>query len=282
MPTPRYLLVSDVDRTLLTDDYQVLPTVRDAVQDLRSSGIKILLATARGPVALETVLDDLGQISAAICFGGALTVVRAGNAWVRDEHAPIYTLEPSAISQVIEKAKALNIALALYSEKQVFVASLDAQLAREFAHTGDQYVVGDIESLAGPFFKILAISPPDESQRLRDLKSLISTDISTAFSHSNYLEIGPKGASKGAALAHYCARQRITMDNVVAVGDSENDISMLATAGYAIAMGNATAQVKNSADWVTTTNTDSGLATAIAHCRANRWTGQRPNIPNSN
>jgi len=77
------------------------------------------------------------------------------------------------------------------------------------------------------------------------------------------LEVNPYGISKANALEKVCERIGITMDNVMAVGDSLNDIAMIESAGIGVAMGNAQETVKKAADWVTNTNNEDGVAKAI-------------------
>ncbi len=258
-----WLLVLDVDRTLLTDDYRLLPSVRDAVQHVRAQGTTVVLATARGPRALDIVLDDLGDVDAAICFGGALTLTGAGGQLERDHSSVDAVLDLGVRARVIEGARALRISLALYGSDRVFVDQLDRHLAREFSHTADRYTVHDLLTVDEDAFKILAISRCDEIDKLAELQHGFSDQVSCAFSHRNYLEIGPPGVSKGAALRRFARSRGFASDRIVAVGDNDNDLSMLSYAGHAIAMGNATDAVKKVAGWITLSNNDGGVARAI-------------------
>jgi 5-amino-6-(5-phospho-D-ribitylamino)uracil phosphatase len=77
------------------------------------------------------------------------------------------------------------------------------------------------------------------------------------------IEVNALGINKARALHNVCKLLGITMDHVMAVGDSLNDIAMIREAGLGIAMGNAQEVVKEAADWVTGKNTDNGVAQAI-------------------
>ena len=77
------------------------------------------------------------------------------------------------------------------------------------------------------------------------------------------LEINPAGVNKAAALMKVCKWLDLSMDNVMAVGDSMNDIAMIREAGFGVAMGNAQDRVKEAADWITKDYTEHGVAHAI-------------------
>ena len=88
-------------------------------------------------------------------------------------------------------------------------------------------------------------------------------DLELAISTSGYIEITQKDAQKGKALEHLCRYLGIYMEEVMAIGDNENDHSMLVRAGYPIAMGNANEEIKKIAKYVTASNDESGVAKAI-------------------
>src|SRR6266702_7613811 len=67
------LLALDVDGTLLTDDLQITTATRASVQQVISQGVQVVLASARGPNALRSIMRELGIAGFAICYTGALT-----------------------------------------------------------------------------------------------------------------------------------------------------------------------------------------------------------------
>lgn len=79
----------------------------------------------------------------------------------------------------------------------------------------------------------------------------------------DFIEMTPNGADKGAALARLCARLDIVAEEVIAFGDNHNDLTMLEWAGRGIAMGNALDRVRATADEVTSTNVEFGVARVL-------------------
>ncbi len=79
------------------------------------------------------------------------------------------------------------------------------------------------------------------------------------------LEYTKAGVTKGVALKKLSEILDISVDETMAVGDTENDLSIIQAAHIGVAMGNATEQIKKSADYVTDTNENDGVAKAIRH-----------------
>ncbi len=94
-------------------------------------------------------------------------------------------------------------------------------------------------------------------------------------SGATFVEITPDGADKGGALARLCAQLGIYRDEVVAFGDNLNDITLLKWAGRGVAMGNARAAAKTSADEVTASNADHGVAQVIEQIVADQLSESR-------
>jgi len=81
--------------------------------------------------------------------------------------------------------------------------------------------------------------------------------------HPDYLEVVPKGCSKSDGIRRVIESAGIRREDVLAVGDSANDLDMLRYAGIGAAMGNASDEVKAAADWVTGTLAQHGAAQAL-------------------
>jgi hydroxymethylpyrimidine pyrophosphatase-like HAD family hydrolase len=100
-------------------------------------------------------------------------------------------------------------------------------------------------------------------QELATLSAHFTDTLSIVRSHAHFGEITAPGITTGAALASLAARLGIASEDVIAIGDQENDVSMLIWAGLGLAMGNAPAEVREVADAFIPPVTDSGVAWAI-------------------
>ena len=89
--------------------------------------------------------------------------------------------------------------------------------------------------------------------------------VTTVSGGYNNLEFTRADVNKGVGLQKMAQLLDIPVTQTMAVGDTENDLAIIRAAGFGVAMGNATAAVKSAADYVTTSNDEDGVATAIAH-----------------
>lgn len=269
-PKPTWLLAMDVDGTILTDDYAILPEVREAIQAVRRQGVIAVLATARAKAAVFHILADLGGIDAAICLGGSLTVHQDKGVWTT-----LYgqgTVIPSPlVNEIVGAARQAGISLSIYGEDRVYADRIDEVLEHQSRKTGLQFIETDLLALDEPVLKILAIGNQETMPAVERIRQSVEGSLSCLYSHWNFLEISPQSVSKGAALEQYREFRGIDHQNVIAIGDSQNDVAMFDVAGISIAMGNATDAVKKTAMWTTDTNRNAGLAQALRRCASTLW-----------
>lgn len=262
----KWLVTLDIDGTILTSGYEVLPEVRDAIQSARRDGVSVALSTARSIRSMRHILDEVGGVDAAICFGGALILHPTD-----DVPASVETLTARELAPLVHDARSLGVSLALYSLEDAFVDRMNDILDHQFRVTGSRAMERDLTTLDMPIVKGLAISDKVDPSPLHKLQAKYSAEMSVLFSHSNFLEIMRAGVTKGKAVAALREQMGIDPGHVIAIGDSENDLSMFAEAGTAIAMGNATDHVKSKAAWTTLSNERAGVAAALRECRARFW-----------
>lgn len=114
------------------------------------------------------------------------------------------------------------------------------------------------------FVKIMFV---DEPEVLENLIEHLSDDFKSRYnifrSAGFYLEVIHPEASKGKAVHHLADKLGLTRDEVMCLGDHENDRDMIEYAGLGVAMGNAIDSIKEIANFVTTTNNEDGVAVAV-------------------
>lgn len=271
-PSPAIWLVAmDVDGTILTNDYRIVPEVRDAIQEVRRRGVIAILATARAKAAVFHILDDLGAVDAAICLGGSLILESDGGAWSTMQYDQDAGIPRTLVAEVVHASREAGFSLSAYAEDRVYADRLDQTLDRQTRKTGIQFIEADLLSLEEPVLKLLAIGDQETTPAIERMRQKIGDSLSCLYSHWNFLEISTSSVSKGTALERFRQHRGIDRRNVIAIGDSENDVSMFAMAGLSIAMGNATDAVKATATWTTDSNENAGLAQALRRCASSLW-----------
>jgi Cof subfamily protein (haloacid dehalogenase superfamily) len=267
------LLVIDVDGTLLTDDYQLTAATRMAVQQVSAQRVQVVLASARSPRALHSIMGELGITGLAICYTGALICRPSPELHMSSEMVTEQRMSLSSAHLVLRNALERGISVGWYSGDNWYIPKWDAALQRESRLTGvTPLVEPDLAQVTEAPHKLLAIAR--DSVHLPQLSRLASTlpeDCKGQFSLANYLEITHQGVDKATALLSLGQQLGITPADMVAIGDGENDAAMLCLVGLGSAMGNASTPVQASADWVTDTNNRDGVAIAIERLQATGW-----------
>ena len=104
----------------------------------------------------------------------------------------------------------------------------------------------------------------DAESRDRNLARIRDLNLSISFTESFNLEMSPANITKASGLIELCDFLKIEISEAVAVGDADNDKEVLKVAGCGVAMGNASDEIKQLADFVTLDNDNDGVAAAIA------------------
>ncbi len=264
MSHPQMRLVAvDVDGTLLDSSHQLRSNVRDSLSQLASSGVKIVLATARGPQALGLIVRQLSFSPLLICFSGG---------WIGEleSMSPVNVLQdkrltPSAARVILTAALAYQIEPNIFTPSAWRVRTITPAIRTECAIVESEPqitpdLLGDNEKPS----KIMLITSDDEqTSALPKIAKLVNPLSTTTFSKPNYLEIIPIGVNKARALTTVAQNRGVELSQVAAIGDGMNDLEMLSEVGLGIAMGNAAETVKSAAKWVTGTNDEEGVAQAV-------------------
>jgi Cof subfamily protein (haloacid dehalogenase superfamily) len=255
----------DVDGTLLDGDHQLRDAVRDSLYELAARKMHVVLATARGPQALNPVLRRLQFSPLLVCFSGA---------WVGEIDRQ--SLAPTKV--MLEKRHSISVArsivaTALDRNVEPHVLTVDTWRTRKMSPETmlecqltecRPIITSDLlEDGVEPNKILLIATERNSSQALQIIADSVQSVSNAAFSKPNYLEIVPKGANKAAALMHLVATLGLDLSQVAAIGDGYNDIEMIREAGLGIAMGNAPTPVQSAADWVAGTNNEAGVAQAV-------------------
>ncbi|GAB7568766.1 hypothetical protein MUSASHINO07_13160 [Gemella sp. Musashino-2025] len=112
--------------------------------------------------------------------------------------------------------------------------------------------------------KVIVLKEPTEALRIKEkLEKELSDSYEVAMSKPFFIEINDKGISKGVSLSALCKKLGFKRENVIALGDGLNDLSMIEFAGVGVAMANAGDVVREKADFITKSNDEDGFAYAV-------------------
>lgn len=257
---PITLLVSDVDRTLLTHDYVLRDDVISALARLRAAGVQVVLATARSPEALRPYAERLGVTGLAVCFnGGWIGDLGTGEAYVG---TPVPREEAVA---VMAAAQEIGVVALWYGAGGISTIGEHPLAIREAKITGESLrIVSALADLPGEPGKIMCVrADPDDDTGFVAMRLRFSARLTVAGSHPRLLEIGPQGVSKRAAVEWVARHLGADQASTAAAGDAENDLDMLHWAGTRLTVENGIDELKRIADFVAPSCDAGGLAVAV-------------------
>lgn len=261
------LICADIDGTLLDDNKMLLPQVKQSLKNAAKKGIQIALVSGRLPAGVEVVERELEIPCIKICNAG--TYVLLG-----DQCISMSTLLPNTMKYIYQHiAKKNNLPLWIFQEREWYVTDVDHFIEREIEFVQYQPEVVSVDKLAykwnkektGPNKLLIAADPEIIQAVHQEMEKWSWMDVDMARSADTFLEIFPKGVTKGTALSAVCDALDIPLKDTIAFGDHELDIPLVETAGVGIAMENAIDQLKEKADFVTKSNNEAGIAYALEY-----------------
>jgi hypothetical protein len=242
--------------------------VRDAVAAAQDCGARTVLATGRSFGAAYRYAEALGLRDAVITYQGAVVKEMA------PPHATLLreVMPPEPLDEFLVLAEARELELSLYGEEEYYITVLRHSVEFHRRWFGPPFhqvatyadAVAALRAKGETPIKGLMIVEPGEGQRLAaELRAIFGERLTVLRSHELFTEVTSPNASKGNALAFLAERYGIARAETIAVGDSDNDISMIRWAGLGVAMGNAAPEVIAVADRVAPSVYDDGLAAVI-------------------
>ena len=262
------LVAIDIDGTLVNNNREITPEVFEAIQKAKAAGVKIVIATGRPLLGVKNILESLNLLDAGdyvITYNGALVQATAtGEAFIDepltyDDYVDIEMesrrLKTPLHSITMSTIYTHNRNISKYSINEAYITGLPLKY-----RTAEEMAKHEI-------IKMMYIDEPEKldetitklPQRFKERYTIVK---STPF----YLEILNKNASKGLDVQHLAEKLGISHEETMAIGDEENDRSMLEAVGNPVVMANGNPELKKIAKYITKSNEASGVAHAI-----NEW-----------
>ncbi|HFU6692482.1 TPA: HAD-IIB family hydrolase [Streptococcus agalactiae] len=267
----------DIDGTLLNDRKNVQKSTIKAIRNLKDQGILVGLATGRGPSFVQPFLENLG-LDFAVTYNGQ---------YIYSRSEIIYTnqLFKTTVYRLIRYAGARRREISLGTASGLLgsgiiglgtsrlgqiVSSLVPRkwakaIERSFKHFIRRIKPQNIDSLMiilrEPIYQVVLVATEGESERIQKQFPRVKLTRSSPYS----MDVISEEQSKVKGIERVGQRYGFDLSEVIAFGDSDNDIEMLSQVGIGVAMGNASQQVKENARYTTADNNDDGISKALAH-----------------
>lgn len=256
------LVAIDLDGTLLDNDCKISHRTKKAIRKVREKGIEVTLATGRMFYSARPYADDLGLSLPLITYQGALVKV-SGSGEILYQR----TVDADLAQQVVALAKGKGVSVNFYVDDYVLVDKLTPECDMysqkynaRFREVGDLSRFSHLKPL-----KLLVINYNESALNAFKVECnrIFSGALHITKSMPEYLEFLHPEATKAAGIDAVVRQMGINPKEVMAIGDSWNDLEMLEYAGMSVVMGNARDAIKEKADYVTCSNEDHGVAEAL-------------------
>lgn len=262
------LICTDLDGTLLRSDKTISDENKKAIEYFKSEGGYFTFVTGRMPFFARDTYDAIKANAPVGCVngGGLYDYERQKYLWTAQMPENVIDL----VSCIDKKFPNVGIQVNTYDKIYFCKENKVMEIFREL--TGVENLVGDYNEVAEPIAKIV-FGCETEEDILAVEKCLKEHPMAEKFdfirSEQTLYEILPKGVGKGNAVKKLAEVLELDPKKTIAIGDYNNDISMLEAAYAGVAVSNACAEAKAAADFITVSNDEHAIASVIYNLAEN-------------
>ena len=254
------MVATDIDGTIVKWGCAYSDGVKDSIRKLCENGVKVVLVTGRMHCATTPVARDLGINTPIVSYQGGLIKNQNGETLYQKNLGSNYA------KKIIKWARENNIHINLYLDDKLYVEQ-DNDFVRKY--TDGKFISYEVCSFDDLKIenvnKILAIDFND-AERVTGWVNELKTNYPELYivkSTPYFCEIGSADAKKSAGVEFLAKHWGIKKEEILTIGDQDNDIELLKAGGIPVAMGNASEELKKYACHITDTVENDGFAKAV-------------------
>ena len=261
-PAAIKLLAFDIDGTLIGADHKISAFTKTILTRLRDQGVATTLATGRILPGVKTYADELEIEIPLIMSNGSI---------LQDRHGQVAAqtcLPLEVVRATIRIARQEGRDLVLYVKDKMYIEKMTDNIFPTYGSVFNKglYEIGSWEAFADqlPNVSKCVIPDPFDEQHLFDTEPLLAEALGgravTLRTSPSLLEVQPRDVTKAKGLAQLTETLGISLQQVIAFGDYDNDVEMLCVAGLGVAVGNATSACLDAADLLVASPEEEGPA----------------------
>ncbi|MBP2001264.1 Cof subfamily protein (haloacid dehalogenase superfamily) [Paenibacillus shirakamiensis] len=256
------LIALDVDGTLLNDKHELTPSTAETIQRIAAQGTEFVLCTGRAPLSCIPFMETMGLEGYVITHNGAATVDVKTRDIVHE-----FAIDAQGLLPYMDYCRRHGVHFDVNTTYGLYVDHLD-QMTSEVLAMYHQFMIEPQDmpiwaDFKEPIVKLTASGPSDQMERVFAEWSLWNPEFNMLRSGDYFIDLMHPDSSKGNALKQLATSRGLASEEVMAIGNFYNDITMLTFAGLGIAMDNSPAEVKAAAKEVTASNNDEGVRLAL-------------------
>lgn len=258
------MIVMDMDDTLLNADHIISDANKKAILTAQSQGITIVLASGRPTPAMARFADELqlnSQNGYVISYNGAYVTD-----WSNKEVLFETCLTKYENDLLVDAAHAQNLNLHTYIEGDIVTDAMNpyTDIEADLTSMPIRLVDNLKQTVKGKVPKLLMVAEPSVLKAAAEkLKQSLAGRFMISISKPYFLEFTNQEVDKSRGISVLCEKMGISKNDVMAIGDSYNDLTMIRDCGIGVAMANAPDDIKAIANVATLSNEESGVAHII-------------------
>lgn len=259
------LLVLDLDGTLTNSKKEITRHTKETLIKAQEAGLKVVLASGRPTYGVAPLANELELQK----YEGYILAYNGGEIidWKTRELMYEKQLDSDLLPYLYRCAKENDFAIVTYENKYVLTEKPDDEYVLKEALLNVmkiKKVDNFLEAVKHPITKCLIVGEPSRLALLeKEMYEKLKDRMGVFRSEPYFLELVPKGIDKAQSLSVLLEEIGMTKNEMIAIGDGFNDLSMIQYAGLGIAMENAQDVVKQAADFITLSNEEDGVAYAV-------------------
>lgn len=255
------MLVLDMDDTLLNDDHIISDENRAMLAKAKEKGVQIILASGRPTAAMIEYAKDLGLMdSYMISFNGGVITDLKKNEVIFEQNLTV-----EQIHELYNYSQYKKTHIITYLDGKVISETRSEYIDIEIDITGLEHeVVSDFkERVQSPAIKCILLEEPTYLKEVeKDLKAAMP-HLSICMSKPFFLEVAQTGIDKGASVQYLAEKLNINQSEIIAIGNAENDLSMIEYAGLGVWVDNVEPELRHKGNLIVASNNEHGVAEVI-------------------
>lgn len=258
------LIATDMDDTLLNKEHLISEENKKAIIDIQKKGVKFVLASGRPTYAMIDFAKDLEMNK----YGGFILGFNGGEIVDISNGETIFeqALALEDIKIIYKEAIDRELSFLFYIGDTIYANELNIYTEEEVVLTGMKYKkienidLIDVENT----IKCMILGEPKKlTVAQKEIHEKYKEKYVVNISKPIFMEFTSKGINKGLSIQRLCSNIGLETENIICVGDSYNDMSMLEIAGLPVAVENAREELKRVSKFITTSNNHHALKTVI-------------------
>ena len=260
------LVITDLDKTLLNDEGLISKQNIQSIQLLKDKKISFGIASGRAKHIIQKIAKNFGiydKVDFIISYNGVSLYEKN-----KDEDFNGNFLDKEIIKKLYNKFKHRDISFIIHLNNTMICNRVTKYTEKErVINQFEQMVVQDFVSILDRNYpKLMMVGESEVLCKIEEeLENYKDNNFSFFKSHENFLEVVSKNVSKAEMLKVLCDKNKINLKNVLSIGDNYNDLGMIKSSGYGVAVGNAVDELKQNAKLVVRSNNEDGFAEAIKY-----------------